>query len=203
MPKVATLTATIAVSSVDPWKRSLKLTVCPLTLNFAPEAPPMPPPMITRVVPPAVVVPLSAPAAAASAAGLAPCASAEAAQHGVKTDKVRAIPPTTSPLSFFFLERLVQRFQLYDRRAVIAADPERHRRGRVVDEHPPDVGLARQQIVDHLPRLRVDPRHLVGDHRARPRLLILVDGDVVRRRPGRGHLPFAEALGFRLENHDT
>src|SRR5690242_16484052 len=48
----------------------------------------------------------------------------------------------------------IQRFELDDRAAVIVADPERHRAGRVVDEHATDVGLARQQVVDERPALR-------------------------------------------------
>src|SRR5439155_373659 len=52
-------------------------------------------------------------------------------------------------------------------------------KGRVVHVHAPDVGRARQQVVDRLSRPGVEPRHLVGDHRAGPRLLVLVDHDVV------------------------
>jgi hypothetical protein len=46
--------------------------------------------------------------------------------------------------------RSVQRFDLDDGGAVVAADPEAHRRGAVVDENPADVGRARQQVVDGL-----------------------------------------------------
>src|SRR3954471_18401445 len=72
-----------------------------------------------------------------------------------------------------------QRFELDDRRAVVAADPERDRRGRTVDEHPPDVGGARQQVVDRFAGLGVEPRDLVAQHRTGPGLLVLVGHDVV------------------------
>ena len=47
---------------------------------------------------------------------------------------------------------LIQRLELDDRRAVVAADPERHRRRRIVDEHAADIGFARQQIFDECRR---------------------------------------------------
>src|SRR5262249_52105128 len=135
MPKVATFTATVEVSSVDPWKTSLKVLVWPFVLNFALDAPPRPAPMMTRVV-------------GVSPSGFASCAMALASAHTDRTantarTNLLIAPPFPRP-------RLVERLELDDRRAVVAADPERHRRGRVVDEHAPDVGLARQQVIDHL-----------------------------------------------------
>src|SRR3954466_11044517 len=44
----------------------------------------------------------------------------------------------------------VQRLQLDDVGAVIAADPERGRRRAVVDEHAPDVGGLGQQVLGEL-----------------------------------------------------
>src|SRR6266508_7007665 len=75
----------------------------------------------------------------------------------------------------------VQRLELDDRGAVVGADPERYRRGRIVDEHAADVGRARQQVFDHLAGLGVEPRDLVGNHRAGPGLVVLVDRDIVGR----------------------
>src|SRR5436853_73263 len=42
---------------------------------------------------------------------------------------------------------LIERLELDDRGAVIIADPERHRRGGVIDEDAADVGRARQQVL--------------------------------------------------------
>src|SRR6266581_6414867 len=97
----------------------------------------------------------------------------------------------------------VQRLELDDRGAVVAADPEGHRRGRVVDEHAPDVGVARQQVVDHPAALGVEARDEVGDHRAGPGLLVLVDRDVVGRGPARLDLPVLELAGLGVEHGDA
>ena len=59
----------------------------------------------------------------------------------------------------------VQRFDFDDGGAVIAADPEADRIRAVVDENPPDVGRARQQIIDHFAGSGVQPRLLVRHHR--------------------------------------
>src|SRR5262245_30250900 len=53
--------------------------------------------------------------------------------------------------------RLIQRLELDDRGAVVAADPKRDRRGGVVNEHPADVGGARQQIIDDFAGRRIEP----------------------------------------------
>src|SRR5690242_10237777 len=140
MPKVATFTATVLVESVDPAKRSLKLTVWPLTLNLALEAPPRPAPMMTRVLPSPV-------AAAASFPDFASCATALASAHADRTANAARANPLIVPPSRD--RALIQRLELDDRRAMVAADPERHGRGRVVDEHAPDIGFSRQQVVDH------------------------------------------------------
>src|SRR5262249_53302191 len=53
------------------------------------------------------------------------------------------------------------RLKLDERGAVVAADPERHRGRRVVDEDAADVGRLRQQVLDELAGLRVEPHHPV------------------------------------------
>src|SRR5262245_13234985 len=82
-----------------------------------------------------------------------------------------------------------QRFELDDGRAVVAPDPECHRRRAAVDEHAPHVGRSRQEIRHELAALRVEPEDSVIVFAARPHVPVLVGGDVVRPCTGRGHLP--------------
>src|SRR5262249_34812378 len=49
----------------------------------------------------------------------------------------------------------IHRLDLDDRGAVVAADPERHRAGRVIHEHAADIGRFRQQIFDELAGLGI------------------------------------------------
>src|SRR5215467_3307024 len=113
MPKVATFTATVEVSSVDPWNRSLKLWDWPLRLIFALDAPPRPAPMMTRVLPSPVAV-------AASFSDFASCAIAGASAHTARTaNAARTNLLIAPPLPA--TARLVERLELDDRRAVVAA----------------------------------------------------------------------------------
>src|SRR5580700_8272220 len=57
---------------------------------------------------------------------------------------------------------LVQRFDLDEGGLVVAAGPERHGRGRIIDEHAAHIGLGRQLILDALPGLGVEPHDAVG-----------------------------------------
>src|SRR5258705_93593 len=98
---------------------------------------------------------------------------------------------------------LFERLELDEGSAVVAAGPEGDRRGRVVDEHSANVGGPRQQVFHELPVLRVEPRDAVVQHRAGPRLAVLVERHVVRARPRRRHRPLLEALGFRVEHRDA
>src|SRR6185503_18759485 len=50
--------------------------------------------------------------------------------------------------------------------------------------------------------LRVEARDLVVDHRAGPGFLVLVEGDVVGRRPARPDRPVPELAGLRVEHAD-
>src|SRR6266568_637843 len=70
-------------------------------------------------------------------------------------------------------------------------------------ELAPDVGVARQQVVDHPAALGVEARDEVGDHRAGPGLLVLVDRDVVGRGPARLDLPVLELAGLGVEHGDA
>src|SRR5215467_11650120 len=186
MPKVATLTATSGVLSPAPLNTSSNVTVWPFFLNLAPNPPPRPPTMITRVVPSLVEVDPSPPVWASAAIA---CAANPTATNSTA---ILMVPP----LLFALFERL----EPDDGRAVVAADPEGHGRRGVVDVHAADVGVARQQVVDRLPRLRVQPRDEVGDHRPGPRLVVPVDHDVVRRGPARRDVPVPELAGARVEH---
>src|SRR5580692_7694341 len=53
----------------------------------------------------------------------------------------------------------LQRLDLHDRGAMVAADPQHRARAGLVDEHAPDVGRARQQVLDDPVGLRIEPRH--------------------------------------------
>ncbi len=83
---------------------------------------------------------------------------------------------------------------------MVAAGPERHRRGRVVDEHAADVGLARQQVLHRLASLGIEPHHPVRGHAAGPQLAVLVPSHVVGRGPRRRQRPLREFLGLGVEH---
>src|SRR5262249_11930088 len=87
--------------------------------------------------------------------------------------------------------------------AMVAADPEHGPLGGAIHEYTPDIGGARQQIVDHLAGRGTETRDLVGEHRAGPRLGALLDcNDVIGRTPRGGHLPLLHAAGFRTNHAD-
>src|ERR1700730_13748757 len=96
-----------------------------------------------------------------------------------------------------------QRLDLDYRGAVIAAGPEGDRRGGIVDEHAPDIGAARQQIVDAFAGHGVEPRDLVAQHRAGPGVSVPVGDDVVGRRPSRRDRPLLKLAGFGVEHTDA
>src|SRR5215470_11607340 len=73
---------------------------------------------------------------------------------------------------------LIERFNLENGGVVVVAGPEGHRRGGVIDENPANVGLARQQVLDRLSGLRVEPQHAVVRHRAAPQFAISIEIDV-------------------------
>src|SRR5262245_28376481 len=64
--------------------------------------------------------------------------------------------------------------------AMVAPDPERDRRRRIVDEHGAHVGFARQQVLDRLAGLGIEPDGAVGMHAAGPYLAVLVHGGAIR-----------------------
>src|ERR1700728_3626412 len=66
----------------------------------------------------------------------------------------------------------VQRLDLDDRGAVIAADPQHRPGAAIVDEDPPDIGRSRQLIFDDVIGLGIEPRDPVIQHRAGPDLAV-------------------------------
>src|SRR5262249_33465969 len=97
----------------------------------------------------------------------------------------------------------VQRFDLDNRSAVIAADPKANRRCRIVYKDSTNVCWPRQQIVHHRAGFCVQPRHLVRDHRSGPCVLVLVENDIIGRRPPRGEFPLREFLGSGVEHSNA
>src|SRR5882757_3766252 len=54
---------------------------------------------------------------------------------------------------------LIERLEFNVRGAVVIAHPESDRRCGIVDEHSSNIRGPREQIVGHLTRLRIEPRH--------------------------------------------
>jgi hypothetical protein len=95
----------------------------------------------------------------------------------------------------------VQRLDLDQRMVVIAADPEGHRFGRIVERDRAHIDVARHQELDRLAGLRVDPHHAVGAHGRSPQIAVLVELRPVRERIGR-QIVFGELLGLGIEHRD-
>src|SRR5262249_58349158 len=64
----------------------------------------------------------------------------------------------------------IERLDLDDRGTVIAADPEGHRPGRIVDPHAPHICVLPQLILCRPPCLWVTPHHAVVRHAGGPQL---------------------------------
>src|SRR6185436_18845617 len=80
--------------------------------------------------------------------------------------------------------RSVERLDLHDPVVVIAADPEGHRRRRVVDEHRAHVGVGGHHVLNGGVGLGIEPHHAVGVHRRGPDFAVLVEIRPVRIRGG-------------------
>ena len=74
---------------------------------------------------------------------------------------------------------LIERFDLYDRSAEIVADPDCYRRCAIVDEHPADVAVARQEIIRPFAALRIEPPDPIGECVDLPGLAVAVGQDVI------------------------
>ena len=86
---------------------------------------------------------------------------------------------------------------------MVAADPERHRRRRVVDEHAADVGVLRQQILAHTAPVFGSSREtrslIIEPVQASP---FLSSDDVIGLRPRRRQHPLLDLLGLGIEHAD-
>src|SRR5580692_5104047 len=74
------------------------------------------------------------------------------------TTQTKTLPPERGGRAFGLLVVdfiSVERLDLHDAMVVIAADPERHRRRRVVDSYRAHIGVGRHQILLGLAGLRV------------------------------------------------
>src|SRR5713101_3222033 len=100
------------------------------------------------------------------------------------------------------LTKLLERLHLDDRRAVVAADPERAGVLRIVEIDAADVGRARQHVFRVPAALDVEARHAVGQHRPGPRLAVAAGDGVIGCAPRRRHLPLRDALGPGIEHAD-
>src|SRR5882672_2449884 len=77
---------------------------------------------------------------------------------GSRKEELSRRTPTFSP-RIAAAERYrgsVERLYLHDPVVVVAADPERHRRGRVVDEHRAHVGVGRHQVLHRVAGLGIE-----------------------------------------------
>src|SRR5690349_10276883 len=72
-------------------------------------------------------------------------------------------------------ETLVERLHLYDSVVMVAADPERYRRRRIVDEHRAHVGVRRHQILNRTACPRIQAHDAIGAHRGGPDFAVLVE----------------------------
>src|SRR5712672_308644 len=96
----------------------------------------------------------------------------------------------------------IHRLDFDDRRAVIAADPEAHRGGRIIHKHAADIGRLRQQIFHELAGPGIEPRYPIAEHRAGPGFAVLVCDHVVGLPPRRRKDPFLDLLGLGIEHAD-
>src|SRR2546422_8146131 len=98
---------------------------------------------------------------------------------------------------------LIQRLQLDDGRAVVAAHPEGDRRRRIVHEDPADVRLPRKKVFGELAALGIEPRNAIRPHRADPYFSVFIRRNVIGSTPGRRQFPFLDLFGLRIEHADS
>src|SRR5580704_18706120 len=120
--------------------------------------------------------------------------------EGALTERPYPLTPALSPLGRG--RKSIQRLDLDDRSAVVAADPQRAGVLGVVDEDAADIGRPRQRVFGVLPGLDVEARDPVGVHRGGPGIAVLVGYRVIRRRPRCRHFPFLDLAGLRVEHAD-
>src|SRR5215470_10085001 len=99
-------------------------------------------------------------------------------------------------------EASIERLDLDDRAAVIAADPQNGPPAALFDKDAADVGRPRQLIFHDGVRRWIEPRHAIAHHRARPDLATPGPDDVVWIAPRCGQLPFLDDIRPGVEAAD-
>src|SRR6516164_1232525 len=92
----------------------------------------------------------------------------------------------------------VERLHLHEPVVVVAADPERHRSRRIVDEYRPHVRVGWHEVLHHGAGLWIEPHDAVGVHGGGPQFTVLVKISSVWERVVR-QLVFRELLGLGVE----
>ena len=85
---------------------------------------------------------------------------------------------------------------------MVVAHPQLRWRYGLVHIHPANVRLGREQIIDHLSRFDIEPRHMIIRHSARPGIGAVVEHRVIGRGIGRRNLPFLELPRLGIEHAD-
>src|SRR5438477_12537493 len=73
----------------------------------------------------------------------------------------------------------LQRLDLDDGRRVVVADPQLRGTGRLVDIDTADIGLGRQEIIDHLSGPGIEPRNMIVAHTAGPGIGAVVENRII------------------------
>src|SRR6266700_297353 len=112
------------------------------------------------------------------------------------------MPADGAPLSVIDRSGL-QRLDPDEGGAVIVADPQLGGIYRFVHVHAADVGPRREQIIDHLSGLGVEPRYMIVAHPAGPGIGAVVEDRVIGHRERRRNLPLLESLRLGVEHSNA
>ena len=93
----------------------------------------------------------------------------------------------------------LQRLDLDQSVVVVGADPERHRRGAVVDRHRSHIGVGRHQKLCRRAGLRIDAHDAVGRHGGGPQVAVFVERGAIGIGVGR-QIVFGEFIGLGIEH---
>ena len=98
---------------------------------------------------------------------------------------------------------LIERLELYERSAKIISDPDSHRLFPIVNEHPANVAVARQEIIRPLAAAGIESTDSVGECIDLPGLAVAVSENVIGRFPRQRLLPFSDRLRRGIEHTDA
>src|ERR1700730_4517478 len=102
-------------------------------------------------------------------------APAKTGSVSLETEPAALVSTGTEKRCALLRKSLVERLDLHQAGVVIAADPEGHRGGRIVDEHRAHIGVLRHQVFDRLAGLRVESHPAICRHSAGPEFTVLVE----------------------------